>query len=315
LITVQTCNPAGLYLRLERVYRYAVAVIGTSDAAPLIIPNDNRPASLAGAPIPLLADELSQMSFGERAAFEGLLSQSKPRLALEIGTYNGGSLRFLAAHCAHVHTFDLYDLVEDRTRFGNVTFHIGDSKLLVPKLLQQLETDRQELDFALIDGDHSAEGVRQDLINLLGSSATHSMLILLHDTMNVETRAGIERVGLSTHPNVVYHELDFIPGYEFVGGHFDGQVWGGLGLVITGDRRAEGYLDSPAQSRYRDPFQRFHSADWLSKELERAQSELRLSQHWLEAIQSSLSWRLTAPLRVGKRKLGRRLRRSDHLGG
>jgi hypothetical protein len=40
------------------------------------------------------------------------------------------------------------------------------------------------------------------------------------------TRAGIERAELSDRANVVYHELDFIPGYEFVGGHFDGQVWG-----------------------------------------------------------------------------------------
>lgn len=243
------------------------------------------------------------MSFGERAALEGLLSQRKPRLAIEIGTYEGGSLRFLATHCEHVHTLDLHDLVEDRAAFGNVTFHTGDSKSLLPELLQRLETDRQEVDFALIDGDHSAEGVRQDLANLLDSSATRSTIILLHDTMNEETRAGIERVGLSDCPKVVYHELDFVPGYEFVGGHFEGQVWGGLGLVITGDRSMHGYGESPAQTRYREPFRLHHDARRLRGELDDALRELELSRHWLMAIQSSLSWRMTEPLRWAKRWL------------
>jgi hypothetical protein len=253
--------------------------------------------------MPMWADEVCQMSFGERAALEGILSQRKPRLGIEIGTYEGGSLRFLAQHCAHVHTFDLYDLVVDRAAFDNVTFHTGDSKVLLPELLRSLEAEDQAVDVALVDGDHSADGVHRDIVNLLGSSATSSTLILLHDTMNEETRAGIERVGLSEHPKVVYHELDFIPGYEFVGGHFDGQVWGGLGLVVTGDRGVDGYRDSPAQTRYREPFQSFHAAARLREELNRTRRELELSKHWLDAIQSSLSWRLTAPLRRAKREL------------
>lgn len=271
--------------------------------ARLYIPTDNRPAPLAAAPVPMWADEVCQMSFGERAALEGILSQRKPRLAIEIGTYEGGSLRFLAAHCGHVHTLDLYDLVEDRAAYGNVTFHTGDSKLLLPELLGRLETERREVDFALVDGDHSAEGVRTDLANLLNSSSTGSTLILLHDTMNEETRAGIERVELSAHPKVVYHELDFVPGYEFVGGHFDGQVWGGLGIVITGDRSRHGYGQSPAQTRYREQFGLLHDARRLRGELDLARRRLELSEHWLTSIQSSLSWRMTAPLRWAKRQL------------
>lgn len=271
--------------------------MGDEDQAKLFIPTDNRPAPLATAALPILADEICQMSFGERAALEGVLSQRKPRLAIEIGTYEGGSLRFLAEHSEHVHTLDLDDLVADRAAFGNVTFHNGDSALLLPELLRRLEADHRVVDFVLVDGDHSAEGVRRDLINLLDSSATRSTLILLHDTMNEETRAGIEGVDLSAHSAVVYHELDFVPGYEFLGGHFDGQVWGGLGLVITGDRSMHGYGDSPAQTRYREPFQVFHDARRLRTELDNVQRELELSQRWLAGIHSSLSWRMTEPLR------------------
>jgi len=269
----------------------------------LFIPSDNRPKPLAAPPIPMLADNISQMSFGERAALEGILGQLKPDLAIEIGTYEGGSLRFLALHCRHVHAFDLYDLVPDKSAFPNVTFHIGDSTQLLPPLLRELETTGQRVQLALVDGDHSAEGVRSDLVNLLDSPTCESTLILLHDTMNQETRAGIELAGLESHPKVVYHELDFISGYQFRGGHFDGQIWGGLGLVITGDRDTQGYSQAPGQTRYRKHYEVYSEEAQLREKLDVVQRELELSRGWLAAIQSSLSWRITAPLRRLKQRV------------
>src|SRR4051812_27377118 len=50
-----------------------------------------------------------QMSPGERAAFEGVLAQLQPRLAIEIGTAEGGSLERIAANSADVHAVDLTD--------------------------------------------------------------------------------------------------------------------------------------------------------------------------------------------------------------
>jgi hypothetical protein len=116
---------------------------------------------------------------------------------------------------------------------------------------------------------------------------------------------------LSDRANVVYHELDFIPGYEFVGGHFDGQIWGGLGLVITGDRRVDGYRQSPMQTRYREPFQRFHAEVRLGGELDRTQRELERSRQCLADVQSSMSWRITGSLRGAKRELRSLLSRAS----
>jgi len=48
----------------------------------------------------------------------------------------------------------------------------------------------------LIDGDHSAEGVRQTFRNLLEILCKALAVILLHDTMTRRTRAGTERVEL-----------------------------------------------------------------------------------------------------------------------
>jgi hypothetical protein len=54
----------------------------------------------------------------------------------------------------------------------------------VPRLLAALEAVGRPVDFALVDGDHSAEGVRRDLESLLASPTTGRTRIVLHDTMN-----------------------------------------------------------------------------------------------------------------------------------
>jgi hypothetical protein len=285
------------------------------------IPDDNRPAPLFGTGLSLLEDETSQMSFGERAALVGVLSRLRPKVAVEVGTYEGGSLRFLAEFAEFVHTIDLFELVPELEAYRNVDFRKGDSAVLLPALLSELAAGGTDVDFALIDGDHSTEGVCRDLRAMLDSPATARTVILVHDTMNPEVRAGIDRARLAEHPRVVYYELDFVPGYEFAGGHFDGQVWGGLGLIVNGDRSISGYGDAPGQSRYTEPFRRFHEgrslkieldavrrgAEALGVELSDARTRLERSRALLTAIEGSLSWRLTAPLRAAKRALaGRR---------
>ncbi|MGN6170385.1 MAG: hypothetical protein ACTHQQ_19775, partial [Solirubrobacteraceae bacterium] len=48
-----------------------------------------------------------QMDPGERAALDGLLCQLRPKLSIEIGRADGGSLRSIARYSGHVHSFDL----------------------------------------------------------------------------------------------------------------------------------------------------------------------------------------------------------------
>jgi hypothetical protein len=276
------------------------------------IPPDNIPAPVTGARVPLLEDERCQMSFGERAALHGLLGQLRPRSSLEIGTYDGGSLAAIAAHSGHVHTVDLFALVPEPERFENVTFHVGDSRAIVPRLLDELAAAGRSVDFALVDGDHSTEGVRADIALLLDAPATGETVILLHDTMNPGVRAGIEAAGIEHHPRVVYFEPDFVPGYEFHGGHFGGEVWGGLGLVITGGERPAGYAGSVRQARYVEPFAARARAAALAAEVERLRGEAAALGEQLareldarRRLEASASWRLTAPLRAAKRRAGR----------
>ncbi len=80
---------------------------------------------------PVLGRRNWQMAPAERAAIEGLLSDLKPRLSVEIRHRPWSSLERIAAHSDAVHTFDLGAEVE-QDAFPNVAFHRGDNHVLLP---------------------------------------------------------------------------------------------------------------------------------------------------------------------------------------
>lgn len=102
---------------------------------------------------------IGQMDFNEAAYLFGTVRKNKPRGLLEIGTCNGGTTMLLATaklkeaklisldiknHC-HKTVKKLLD--------KNTFLTIADSKKFIPSF---------KLDFLLIDGDHSFEGVKSD---------------------------------------------------------------------------------------------------------------------------------------------------------
>jgi cephalosporin hydroxylase len=194
------------------------------------------------------------MSFGERAAIEGILASVRPALALEIGTAEGGSLARIANHSAEVHSIDVSHESLKRELPPHVTFHTGASAEVLGALLSSFSERRRTLDFVLVDGDHSFEGVRADLDTLLASPATARSVIVIHDTMNPEVRAGIEAARVDGYEKVVYYELDFVPGYVYREGQCRGTAWGGLGVVLTDTSRSPAYSSSPRQTLYCEPF-------------------------------------------------------------
>jgi hypothetical protein len=183
------------------------------------------------------------MGLGERAAVAGVLAELRPSVSIELGTYLGGSLSTLAKFSDRVHSFDL-ELQIDADAYPNATFHVGDSHELLPALLDELASNGQGVEFALVDGDHSPEGVRRDVLDLLGSSAMKSGVILLHDTGNEAVRRGLEEISFAQYGRIGLIDLDFVPA-SAPGGTLSAR-WGGLGMIVLEEHR-EGPGVEPAR--------------------------------------------------------------------
>jgi Methyltransferase domain len=256
---------------------------------------------------------LWQMRFCERCALEGILAHVRPRISIEIGTAGGGSLYHVAAASQEVHSFDVDQGITQLARhFDNVRFHVGDSSELVPKTLRMLEEQQKQVDFALVDGDHSTEGVQRDAEALLDSAACARTVIVFHDAANDEVRAGLEAMRFHEHPRVTLALLDFVPGYLVESGIRRFQIWNGLAVVILDDEnRGSALVDdeffdvAALYRRVRDDLRAGNGVDPAS-ELRACAQERDDLRRALEDVQQSLSWRITAPLRVAKRFVRRR---------
>ncbi len=53
-------------------------------------------------------------------------------------------------------------------------------------------------------------------------------------------------------PRVVYADLDFVPGHLAASGPYEGQLWGGLGLVIV-DSGGKPWREGVYEDEHRDP--------------------------------------------------------------
>lgn len=175
----------------------------------------------------------SHMSLGERAAIEGILQRLRPRLAVEIGTAEGWSLRQIAAHADEVHSFDFDEPALETP--PNARIHTGDSHEHLPQVLAELAAERRNVDFALVDGDHTADGVRRDVEDLLNSPAVSRTLILAHDTASETVRAGLTAIAYGDWPKINWVDLDFLPGFLFRDPAHELEIWGGLAMVIVDD--------------------------------------------------------------------------------
>lgn len=186
------------------------------------------------------------MTESEKIALTGILARLRPRGAIEIGVYCGASLSLAAQFSGHIIGIDNDAAVT--TRFvppANAEIMIGDSRETIPRAIDRLKELGLPLQYALVDGDHSVEGVQRDIDLLLRYRPSAPMVIVAHDSGNQDCRSGILAAGWQANPHVHSVQCDFVPGqlieHSIQGNR--GEVWGGLALA---------YLDPQPRS---DPLQ------------------------------------------------------------
>jgi hypothetical protein len=188
-----------------------------------------------------------QMLTSERMALTGLLARLRPRHALEIGVYHGGSLSLIAQFCDRVWALDIDHEVPGRfTVPSNVDLRIGDAATLLANLLDELDSASVTLNFVLIDADHSAGGVRRDIEAVIHrpTPPREPMFIVVHDSGNEACRLGISSADWWSCAYVHHVELDFVPGQIIEHAIRDdrSEVWGGLALAYLSPQPRAGSL-------------------------------------------------------------------------
>jgi hypothetical protein len=195
-------------------------------------------------------DPAWRMPLGERAALEGVLVQLKPSLSVLVGVAEGGSLEQIVAHSEKVHSVDSIEPKGAVGAANRLAIHTGDSLTLLSAELKRMADEGLSVDFILLNGDRSTEGVRQDVEDLLNSGAVTQTVILIHDVNNETVRAGLNMVHYTAWPKVAHVDLDFIPGYMSREERLRHELWGGLGLVIVDSTRLAYTAGPVMQDRY-----------------------------------------------------------------
>ncbi len=173
-----------------------------------------------------------QMSYAEKHALISLLAEWRPTCSIEIGSATGGSLQVVSAYSEKVYSLDFDTTVPERLgEFKNVEFRIGDAKDTLPNLLDELHEAKTPIQFALLDGEHTAHGIRHNIESFFRHRPLVPLHLLMHDACNPEVRGGILAAYWSSNPHVHFVEMDFIQGWMLPTGPLAGQYWGGLAIA------------------------------------------------------------------------------------
>ncbi|NBB79106.1 MAG: hypothetical protein GVY36_06610 [Verrucomicrobia bacterium] len=184
------------------------------------------------------------MTVAERFALAGILSHREPRISIEIGTLNGGSLSIISKYSEKVYSIDPNPEVKDnlRKKFENVEFITGFSQKVLPNLINELNKKEEAVGFVLVDGDHTEEGVRKDIEEVLNYIPMGPLWILMHDSFNPDCRQGIKAVDWESNRYVQWIDFDFIPGFLSSIPGWEDQMWCGFALAYMEEKGREGEL-------------------------------------------------------------------------
>ena len=174
-----------------------------------------------------------QMNESEKLALTGLVARLKPQCSIEVGTYYGGSLSLISQFSKMTYSIDIDPTVPERLKnITSVRFLTGSSDVIVPRLLAELNKEGIPVEFILIDGEHSAAGIKRDVAWLSHYVPMKPLFVALHDSFNPDCRRGMLEAAWDRSPYCQWVDLDFIPGRLIEhGGGGSGEMWGGLALA------------------------------------------------------------------------------------
>ncbi len=174
-----------------------------------------------------------EMTSAEKNALYNILNDLRPSVSIEIGTRFGGSLQVISRFSETVYSFDIDESVKKlKSKFKNVEFIIGDSMKEIPVFLSEFKKTDKNIEFILIDGDHSQTGIKTDIDNILKIIPKKDIYVMMHDSFNPYCRQGIINAKWHECPYVHDVQIDFIHGIFSPTVETDRCMWGGFALAL-----------------------------------------------------------------------------------
>ena len=189
--------------------------------------------------VDVVSGDQSWMTMPERVLLYAVVAGLAPERTLEIGTFLGGSALIIAAALDDVDTGTIWCIDPDprvdeadwRRIEHRATLIAEGSPEALPRAR---EMAGGPFDFALIDGDHSLDGVRRDIAGTLAVLADEAW-ILFHDAHFGEVRDAVDEA-LAAQPAEL-HDGGLLSSHSTT--DENGVVWGGLRLVRFTRRAGE----------------------------------------------------------------------------
>lgn len=152
--------------------------------------------NLAFSGINACIDSVAQLAMRERVLLYGLIFSVGPQRVLEIGTAEGGSALIISQALDDLHlgaSLVTVDPFPDQLtiEWGGIKHNTSRVNGYFPRDFNA-SSIQEPFDFVFVDGDHSYQGVLDDLRYLpeIIAAETH---ILLHDAFNAEVARGIQQ--------------------------------------------------------------------------------------------------------------------------
>lgn len=183
------------------------------------------------------------MTRAERFTFVSLLNELKPKVAIEVGTFMGGATEKLAIHCTKVYTLDIVNKANLLPDYKNINYIQGNSSDTLPELVNNINDSTEIVNFILIDADHTANGVKRDIENVLRLAPKEDIVILVHDSAMQQCREGILKVDYQQYSHVTYVDLDFITGVYNGVLKINKSLTGGFAIIYLSPTERSGGLE------------------------------------------------------------------------
>ena len=157
-----------------------------------------------------------EMSRVERMAFQHLLGNLQPTIALEVGTGDGGSLQAIMQYANEAISIDV-DIAKQTSLqklpcFNGVEFIAGESAKVLPEVVQLINKSQLNVNFVYIDGDQSTVGAQRDFEAALKIIPKQTTCIVMHNSFLPQVRRAMLNVNWQENAHVHYVDIDYVQG-------------------------------------------------------------------------------------------------------